>query len=336
MTAPVTHSADNYSLGKGIGYFDKMENGNYTGEMDLGNCSALTWNVDVEKLAHFSSRSGMRKKDKEITVQVTPRFTATADELTPDLMSMMGMGEITRMVQAAGESSVTVTTKKNRYFKVGTQRNIGITVLQYKNGDSAWNLDATVSGATGSGTIVGIEITSGTPAGGDEAGYLLLQSVTPGFVADEAITDDGTTPGSGDAVAPESFDSTRFSVREGSTEYVRGTDFSVDGTTGRIFILADSTIADDTSVTVYYGYEATEWSQIKCYEDSQIEGAFRFVQDNPTGINKSFYAPKVSVAPSGDVPLVGEDWETITLEFEVLADANGDYIFLDIPDEVVT
>ena len=65
MTTP---SADNYVLGKGVVYFNMKDpiTGLYTGERDLGNAPAFSLNVSTEKLEHYSSRGGLKAKDKQV------------------------------------------------------------------------------------------------------------------------------------------------------------------------------------------------------------------------------------------------------------------------------
>ena len=140
MAMPVTHSDKNFTLGKGVSYFGRFNTSgiNVEGELDLGNSSALTWNVDIESLMHYSQRSGMKKKDKDITVQVTPKFTVTLDEPTPEILAMMGLGEVERVSQAASDNNTaSFVSRKNRFFAV-PGKGIGITVVQYKTGTAAF------------------------------------------------------------------------------------------------------------------------------------------------------------------------------------------------------
>ena len=55
MFAPNT---ENFTLGKGILYFDKLNqvSGLYEGERDLGNAPEVSFSIDLEKLPHYSSR----------------------------------------------------------------------------------------------------------------------------------------------------------------------------------------------------------------------------------------------------------------------------------------
>ena len=95
-------STDNFTLGKGIVYFNRknMDTGLYTGERDLGNAPAFSYNVALEKLEHFSSRSGIKSKDKEIISQVSPSIAFTLDEVTKENLSLLTLADIATVVQA--------------------------------------------------------------------------------------------------------------------------------------------------------------------------------------------------------------------------------------------
>jgi len=98
--------AENYTLGKGILYFDRYQNGAYSGYRDLGNAPSFSFNVNIEKLEHFSSRGGLRVKDKEIISQLTPSCSFTLDEITAENFEILGLATIDDQSQAAatGES----------------------------------------------------------------------------------------------------------------------------------------------------------------------------------------------------------------------------------------
>ena len=89
----MTASTNNYLLGKGILYFDRFDDaGLPTGEVDLGNCPAFSLQPTVETLDHFSSRSGLKVKDKSVTVQagLTAKFTLEEFSLANLAMALLG------------------------------------------------------------------------------------------------------------------------------------------------------------------------------------------------------------------------------------------------------
>jgi len=98
-TSPNT---DNYTLGKGVVFFDQLVSGVYQGERDLGNAPAFTFNIALETLEHFSSRGGLKAKDKEIISQITPGLAFTLDEVNKENLALLTLGDTTTVTQIAG------------------------------------------------------------------------------------------------------------------------------------------------------------------------------------------------------------------------------------------
>lgn len=331
-----TPSTKNYTIGKGAAFFDKKDpaTGLFTGERDLGNAPSLAFNIAIEELAHYSSRSKLRAKDVKEVSEVTPKFTFTLDEVNGENFAMLFMGSAEAIVQAASTlNSVALTgVNEKRYYDLG-KRKVGTTVLGYKNGTAAFNEGSIVSGATGSATISQV-------IGDVASGVLYLQDVTPGFIADETITDDGGTPGSADATAPESFLNTALSVSDTdtpATKYVVDTDYTVDTKTGRIFIVAGSA-ADGMNITVEFSSELANYTLIKGIKETAINGLFRYVSDNPRGAQMELVAWNVSLMPTGDTAMIGDDWSTMSVEAEILKDDENhpDSPYLDVKIDEAT
>ena len=104
--------AENYTLGKGILYFQRFQNGAYSPWRDLGNAPSFSFNVNIEKLEHFSSRGGLRVKDKEIISQLTPSCSFTLDEITAENFEILGLATIEDQSQGAatGQSETVAAT----------------------------------------------------------------------------------------------------------------------------------------------------------------------------------------------------------------------------------
>ena len=92
-------STDNYSLGRGVLYFNRLDpdTGLYTGERDLGNTSAFSYNVALTKLDHYSSRGGLKVKDLEIISEMTPTVTFTLDEISKENLSILTLATMTQV-----------------------------------------------------------------------------------------------------------------------------------------------------------------------------------------------------------------------------------------------
>lgn len=115
-----------------------------------------------------------------------------------------------------------------------------------------------------------------------------------------------------------------------ATTHVAGTDYNVDLETGRVQIIEGGGIA---AGNVKFGYTpvAAEFESVKSGGKSELQGALRIVSDNATGGNRDWYLPKVTLTPSGDLPLIAEGTDVVTMEFglEALKPANGEAIYCD-------
>ena len=133
--------SDNYSIGKGIVYFNKKVNGVYEGERDLGNCPEFSYSIPVEELDHYSSRGGLKTKDKKIISQVSPAVSFTLDELTPDNVALLTLSDIEEITQVA--ATITGETKPGYKGKriILENRNIDPATVVVKEGATTLVLD---------------------------------------------------------------------------------------------------------------------------------------------------------------------------------------------------
>ena len=83
MSIPTSPNTDLYTLGKGI-----LSIGEWAGTVapavltDVGNCPDMSVEVTEESLPHYSSRADLRKKDKEVTLQIDYTVSFTLDEMS--------------------------------------------------------------------------------------------------------------------------------------------------------------------------------------------------------------------------------------------------------------
>lgn len=91
FSGPASADIRNYTIGKGIASFKK------SGEVafrDLGNCPAFEFTPTAETLDHFSSRTGVRKKDRSVAVSMEGELKITMEEFTVDNLALALMGNI--------------------------------------------------------------------------------------------------------------------------------------------------------------------------------------------------------------------------------------------------
>jgi len=81
MSTPAP-STDNYMVGKGKVYFNRLDDdGNSTGELDLGNDPSFALTPENEELPHLSSMEGVKKKDKIAVIATNLNGKFTLDEI---------------------------------------------------------------------------------------------------------------------------------------------------------------------------------------------------------------------------------------------------------------
>lgn len=239
-------SPDNYTLGKGIVYFNRKKNNVFTGEIDLGNCPEFSFNISLEKLEHFSSRGGLRAKDKEVISQISPGVTFTLDEISPENVALLSLGEIEEVTQAAA----TVVDEQPGPAYAGTMLALANRNIDYP----------------------GVSVTT---------------------AADVSLTE--------------------------NLDWAVDTDYK-DDQIGRIRILDTYTGTAGDLVKVSYTAPETIYNKIKAISDTTIEGFMRFVSDNPVGQQQELQVWRVSLTPSGDTAMIGDDWATLAFAGEILKD----------------
>jgi len=87
----VSPSTDNYQIGKGIVSFSTDDGVTFR---DLGDVSVFEWTPTIEKLDHFSSRSGVKTKDKSVAITVAATLKVTMSEITAANLALMALGTV--------------------------------------------------------------------------------------------------------------------------------------------------------------------------------------------------------------------------------------------------
>jgi len=103
---PAPHSTDNYAIGKGILYVGEWDGttpptdpGDFS---EIGNCPSIEIEPSVEKLAHYSSRSQFRLKDKNPIIEYNYTLNFETDEMAAANLNRYLQGTMsgTNVVQA--------------------------------------------------------------------------------------------------------------------------------------------------------------------------------------------------------------------------------------------
>ena len=136
---PVSPSTDNYYVGKGKLSF-KLTGA--TTFRDLGNVTELETTPNLTTLEHFSSREGVKKKDKEVVTEKKMTVRLVMDEWTADNLAMALLGDVS--VDTDGNSVVDIFSRNTfegelKYEgtnEIGPQMDINLFKVALKPGKS--------------------------------------------------------------------------------------------------------------------------------------------------------------------------------------------------------
>lgn len=91
FAGPASADIQNYTIGKGIASFKKTGEASFR---DLGNCPAFEFTPTAETLDHFSSRTGVKSKDRSVVVSLEGELKITMEEFTVENLALALMGNI--------------------------------------------------------------------------------------------------------------------------------------------------------------------------------------------------------------------------------------------------
>lgn len=306
FNTPLTH-AENYVFGRGVCYFAQFDaSGVPMGERDLGNVPGFTLTVTSEKAEHFSSRTGLRKKDLSVTISVAFDAKLTIEDMSAENLALFVAGSVATVTQAA--TPVTneriYNAESGREYQLGvTTSNItgvrgvsSVTVKLYELVNAAARADSTavvLGQIFKSSTNVFLVTTAGTTA-----------ASAPSFVT----TSVGSATTDGTAVVKYLGTTGAFTV---TTHYVLNAD------SARIGIVDDANlglacdlyteVADAyLSLNVDYTPAANTRQQITSSGEGAVSGQFRFIADNAEGANRDLFLASCNLAADGDLPFITE------------------------------
>lgn len=303
---PLTKT-ENYVFGRGVGYFAEFdENGVPMGERDLGNMPGLNLTVTSETLEHYSSRSGLRKKDRSTVTGVGFDATLTIEDFSAENQALFIAGSVATVTQAATPVSnyQILNARSGRHYQLGAQTNTtgvrgvtSVTVGLYELVNAAARADSTaytVGQIYKVSSNVFLVTTAGTSAGSP-----------PSMVT----TSIGATTTDGTAVVKYLGTTGNFTVT---------TDYLLSAESARIGIVAGGNIAlacnlyeltvpgSYLSLNVGYTPAANTRQQISSSGSGVVTGQFRYIADNAEGTNRDLFIASCSLAPEGDFPLITE------------------------------
>lgn len=344
---------NNYVVGRGRLYFDKFapQTKVGTGELYFGNTPELSTTQSEDTLDHYSSEGGLRVKDASVSLQVDSSGSFQCDNINGDNLALWFRGTKSTTVQAAAASlaETFAGVKLGRWLQLGrtTARPMGarkatVTAVIADAVKATGTLTALTAGtAADTITINGVTITIvAAGAVGNQVNVAssitnLAQSIKAlinsnptsfGVVATGAaavLTLTAIAAGaSGNAITlVETGLSTSVSgatLTGGSGVPLAATNYTLDDARARVFIRYDAPdVQDDDAITVEYSL-AADSEEVVTAAGVAITGALRFIADNPEGENRDYFWPYVRLTPDGDLSLKGDEWQTVTFNFEIL------------------
>lgn len=84
-------NTDNYYIGKGKVYIKMPDDDAY---WDIGNVPEFEVTPTVDKLDHFSSRAGVKSKDRSVSISRAASLRMVMEEWTPRNLSLVLMGAV--------------------------------------------------------------------------------------------------------------------------------------------------------------------------------------------------------------------------------------------------
>lgn len=107
----------------------------------------------------------------------------------------------------------------------------------------------------------------------------------------------------------------------GSTAMTLTTDYTIDATTGRIYVVPGGGIADGDILKIDYTYATISKSKISAGTTPRLEGFMRYIADNAAGPNHEIQMWRVVLNPDGAIGFITDDFADWTLKGTVQYDA---------------
>lgn len=339
---------NNYVVGRGRLFFGQFKKGTRKpqGQHYFGNTPELSMSQDEETLDHYSSEGGARVKDASATLQNDQSGSFACDNISMPNLAYWFRGEQIKRIEAGSGSATGTITFSTAVPDDGDKVTIGGQDVVFK--DVPGPNDVAIAGTIGAQAIALANFINDSPNLGvtaSAAGAIVtLTSAEPGTagngttLAKTAATANNITVSGANLAGGTDVEETvdlylgrwhQLGVNAETPQGVRNVggvtitgvsedSFIVEAETGRVYINADAAdVADGLGYEISYGVAAAV-EDIVIAKGEVIEGEMLFLANNAAGENKDYFWPYVKLTPDGDLPLKGDDWQTMTFNIEVL------------------
>lgn len=340
-----THT-NNYVLGRGevsVALLSAL--GVPMGFRFKGNTPGFNLSVTTEKKAHFSSSSGIRKKDKEVTVSTDFSGTITCDDVSAENLEALFAG----VTETVTQTGTPVTNERMGGHSAVTGNKQAIRAdREYQVGYHATN------NHTGVRKISAVTVKSfdgvNAPARANTTAYALGATIKVGtdwYIATVAGTSAASAPAFNTAVGQTTTDGGVTWTSMGTVNaYTVDVDYKLDTAIGRLYVMPTGAIASylaaipngadgnpilESSLNLDYTPAAGTRKRMKSGAGGQILVALHYKADNASGDNRDVLIPSCTLSPDGDIPFItGEDWAEFTFSIGVNEkDSSTSLVYID-------
>ena len=345
-------SAKNLMLGAGKLFFDRWtESGVKTGRHHLGNAPRFNLTPKIDKLQKFNSMDAERELYAEAVKSMQYTATVEINEFTPFNLALALYGE--EGVETQTKKVVTdeiytvhpgqplsipyrnITGVKispavpvaasigaaSSYAAVGTPGTATVTSGGTYTGTTSGAYYVTITKAnTVKGTVTDAEFTWQKGLTGASSAATVVTGTAQTLAEGVTITFAAAGSSSQDLVAGEIYE---IKVTAAGTSYTDGTDFVTDKSllrAGIVTIPDSTTMTDGEQVKVSYDVPEGKFAKIMGGSVRKVEGDLLFIGDPSMGQAYIAEIWHVSITPTGDIGMIGDDWGSFSLEMSVLAD----------------
>jgi len=296
-------------------YFDLFdENLAKTGERYLGLTPGFTLSIASEKIQSYSAEAGLQELDDETLIKITRTGKLTVRQISMENLGMFLAGSASTATQAgASITNEAISILSDRYYQLG----------------------ATVANPSGVRSVSAVSLaTASVSAAATSTAYALGAKVKPAatplyiYQCTTAGTSAGSAPTWPTTVGATVTDGTVVWTNIGIITPVENTDYTVDLTMGRIYILPTARISATYPVACLAAYttSAVSREQLATGGTADVYGALRFIAANAKGTNRDVYGCNVLLAPSGDIIFKADSPAYAELSFDLSFNigANGE------------
>lgn len=338
----------NYVVGRGRLFFGqfKPNTRKARGQLYFGNTPALSLAQSEDMLDHYSSEGGVRVKDASVSLQNDSSGSFQCDNISLANLALWFRGVQTAHIQAGSASASATVTLSTTGPEAGDTVTVNGQAISFVEADPA-GMEVLIGGTLGATAtnlanfINDLSMVLGVTASA-AGGVVTITSAEPGTLgnattlakAGDNIAVSGATLAGGADVTE-----TIRGVERGRWYQLGVTDtmpqgvggvggiviagvsedsFITDDAAGRFYINEDAQdIVDGADLEVSYGVVAGI-DDIVIARTEKIEGEMAFIANNAAGANDNYFWPYVRLTPDGDLPLKGDDWMTLTFNFDIL------------------